>query len=227
MTSILKPFLGFTLTFTCAISAHAEELAKKTCLIVGTEQAVEESAACPGTVAEVLRSIEIEKERPMRDADGKIVIGTDGNAVLEQYTETYKLMASFAASAGLGDAMNGGEVPKLHNGMLENNTITVFAIKDSILAAKVEDAIATAKSNSATPLTVKDKTLIIHKIVGSQIATRPYYKDNMWNGQMEYKSLGGDPIKTNFLREDGDIANGMPFQQMDVLASNGVIHLMN
>lgn len=208
-------------------AAHAEEVNGKICKIVGEEKVVSADTTCPGTVAKILRSLAIEKERPARDADGNTVLDSDGNIVMEQYTDTYKLMASYAAQAGLGNALNGVKVPKLHNGMLENDTITVFAIKDSVLENKVQQAIAAAESASETPLSEDRKNVIFYKVVGSQIATRPYYKSDMWNGQKEYKTLGGEPITTNFLRAEGDIANGMTFQQMDLLASNGVIHLMN
>jgi hypothetical protein len=227
MNAFLKLGLGPLALSGVAFSAHAEEMQTKTCVVVGVEKTVDADATCPGTVADVLNSIVIEKERVKLDADGKAIVDADGMPVMEPYTETYKLMASYAAQAGLGDALSGGEVPQLHGGMLEDGTITVFAIKDSVLSEMVGAEIKMAEATMDGALSDEDTNSVIYKTVGSQIATRPYYKEDMWNGQMKYRNLGGGLIMTNFLKADGDEANGMTFREMDILASNGVVHLMN
>jgi hypothetical protein len=227
MNVFLKLGLGSLALSGVVLSAHADEMETKTCMIVGMEEPVEADATCPGTVADILNSIVIEKERVKLDADGNAMVDADGAIIMEPYTETYKLMASYAAKAGLGDAISGGEVPQLHGGMLEDGTITVFAIKDSVLSEMVSEAIKAAEAKAETSLSDEDTNRILYMTVGSQIATRPYTKTDMWNGQMKYRNLAGGLIMTNFLTASGDEANGRKFQQMDVLASNGVVHLMN
>lgn len=215
--------LGFATT-----NAFAQDVEPKMCLLAGVETIVEDDFVCPGTVAAELRKMVVEKQRPKIDIEtGQIMLDAEtGLPVMETYEESYRKMVTFAREAGLGDAFVGGEFPHLHNGYMENNIVTVFAIEDNLLQSRVDALLDTAEQSAPEPLSDEDRQRVIYQVVGSQIATRPYYKSDMWNGQRDFRNLGGGFIQTNFLTETGDEANGLKFQQYDIIASNGVIHLL-